>query len=139
LLSGPDGSGGADRPGDIGAQVEVLRGLGCDYVLLTTADEPGVNGFAATTEVVNTLYGPDGLADSQSWSRLPGNYHGSGCTMASALAGLLARGVDIRDAARRAQAFTWQALRASLAPGHGQRLPDRLYWADPQGNQEQKW
>jgi len=60
--------------------------------------------------------------------------------MASALAGLLARGVDIRAAAQRAQAFTWQALRAGLALGHGQRLPDRLFWAADHGvNQERKW
>ena len=133
------------------ALAEALRARGCDYVLLTTADEVGVqergagagsgaNEFVATGEVVNTLYGPDGLVEPCRWPRLPGTYHGSGCTMASALAGLLARGVDIRHAAREAQAFTWQALRASLSPGHGQRLPDRLFWAAGQGvNQERKW
>jgi len=130
LLPGVDGSD---------ALAQGLRERGSDFVLLTTADEPldglGNESFGSG-EVVNTLYGPDGLAEPQRWPRLPGSYHGSGCTMASALAGLLARGVDIRRAAREAQAFTWQALRASLSLGHGQRLPDRLFWASrPIGNQ----
>jgi hydroxymethylpyrimidine/phosphomethylpyrimidine kinase len=129
------------------ALAQGLRVRGCDYVLLTTADE-SVDALgdesAMAGEVVNTLYGPDGLVEHQRWPRLPGGYHGSGCTMASALAGLLARGVDIRRAAREAQAFTWQALRASLSVGHGQRLPDRLFWAQYQGvirggNQETIW
>jgi hydroxymethylpyrimidine/phosphomethylpyrimidine kinase len=61
------------------------------------------------------------------WRRLPGSYHGSGCTLASALAAQLAQGREVADAARAAQEFTWQALAAGFRSGGGQALPDRFF------------
>ena len=58
---------------------------GCRYVLLTGTHEPGA-------EVSNKLYGPGGLVREDRWQRLPGSYHGSGCTLASAIAAQLAKG-----------------------------------------------
>ena len=66
---------------------------------------------------------------ADTWQRLPGSYHGSGCTLASALAANLARGLDIGDAVYEAQDYTWQALAHAFRPGMGQYLPDRLFWA----------
>ena len=43
--------------------------------------------------------------------RLPGNYHGTGCTLSSALAAELAKGAAPRTAARRAIAFVQRAMR----------------------------
>ena len=45
------------------------------------------------------------------------SYHGSGCTLASALAALLAHGLAVREAVRDAQEYTWQALAGRLPPG----------------------
>src|SRR6476661_8285823 len=80
-------------------------------------------------DVVNTLYHRGGVLRADTWQRLPGSYHGSGCTLASALAANLARGLDIGDAVYEAQDYTWQALANAFRPGMGQYLPDRLFWA----------
>jgi len=61
------------------------------------------------------------------WQRLPGSYHGSGCTLASAIAALIARGLDVENAVQAAQHYTWQALAAGFRPGRGQHLPDRFF------------
>jgi hydroxymethylpyrimidine/phosphomethylpyrimidine kinase len=95
---------------------------GCEFVLITGTHEP-------TPQVVNTLYGKSGVVRSDSWQRLPGNYHGSGCTLASAIAAMLANGLDLPEAVREAQDYTWHTLQKAYRPGMGQFLPDRLFWA----------
>ena len=99
-----------------------LVAQGCEYVLITGTHE-------ATPKVVNTLYGKDGVLRSDEWLRLPGSYHGSGCTLASAIAAMLANGLDLQDAVREAQDYTWHTLKKAYRPGMGQWLPDRLFWA----------
>jgi hydroxymethylpyrimidine/phosphomethylpyrimidine kinase len=66
---------------------------------------------------------------TDSWPRLAGTYHGSGCTLASAIAAMLANGLDLTDAVREAQDYTWHTLQKAYRPGMGQHLPDRLFWA----------
>jgi hydroxymethylpyrimidine/phosphomethylpyrimidine kinase len=100
---------------------------GCEYVLVTGTHEN-------TTDVINTLYGKGGVVRTDSWPRLPGSYHGSGCTLASAIAAMLANGLALPEAVREAQEFTWQALRKAYRPGMGQFLPDRLFWAREEGD-----
>jgi hydroxymethylpyrimidine/phosphomethylpyrimidine kinase len=99
-----------------------LLAMGAEYVLITGTHEP-------TPQVVNTLYGAAGLVRSDAWERLPGSYHGSGCTLASAIAAMLANGLEISEAVREAQDYTYQALKRAYRPGMGQFLPDRLFWA----------
>ena len=41
----------------------------------------------------------------------------------------MARGLDISDAVREAQEYTWQSLKFGFRPGMGQFVPDRLFWA----------
>ena len=96
--------------------------MGCEYVLITGTHEN-------TPQVINTLYGQQGVIRSDSWERLPGSYHGSGCTLASAIAATLANGLDIPEAVREAQEYTWQTLNSGFRPGMGQHIPDRFFWA----------
>lgn len=96
--------------------------LGSEYVLITGTHEN-------TPKVINTLYGERGLLRSDNWPRLPGIYHGSGCTLASAIAALLANGLPVEEAVREAQEYTWEALKYGFRPGMGQHIPDRLFWA----------
>ncbi len=107
-----------------------LLDLGTEFVLITGTHEN-------TPEVVNTLYAREGVVRSDAWQRLPGSYHGSGCTLAAAIAATLANGLDIPEAVRDAQEYTWQALSAGYRPGMGQHIPDRLFWAreDEEGTQ----
>ena len=101
---------------------EKLIGLGCEYVLITGTHEN-------TPKVVNTLYGQEGVVRSDSWERLAGSYHGSGCTLAAAIAATLANGIELPQAVREAQEYTWQTLNAGFRPGMGQYIPDRFFWA----------
>jgi hydroxymethylpyrimidine/phosphomethylpyrimidine kinase len=96
--------------------------LGCEYVLITGTHE-------STPHVINTLFGEKGEVSADVWERLPGSFHGSGCTLASAIAALLASGLEMGEAVREAQEFTWHALAAGFRPGMGQHLPDRFFWA----------
>src|SRR5260221_7747602 len=101
---------------------ERLIGLGCEYVLITGTHEN-------TPQVVNTLYGSEGVLRSDSWGRLPETYHGSGCTLAAAIAATLANGLELPEGVREAQEYTWQTLNAGFRPGMGQYIPDRFFWA----------
>lgn len=103
-----------------------LLAHGCHYVLLTGTHDDSKHVF-------NHFYGKredEQLIESFQWQRLPNSYHGSGCTLASAIAALLALGMDPFTAVNEAQEYTWQALQNGYQPGKGQHFPNRFYWAD---------
>lgn len=95
---------------------------GSEYVLVTGTHEP-------TAEVENLLFGGHRLLDTYTWPRLPETYHGSGCTLASAIAGLLAQGHEPMTAIHQAQDYTWQTLEQAYRLGRGQMIPNRLFWS----------
>lgn len=101
---------------------ERLLGMGCEFVLITGTHERSI-------EVVNTLYGAKGLVKTYNWERLPGSYHGSGCTLTSAIAACIAHGLTMEEAILEAQEYTWQSLKNAFRPGMGQYIPDRMFWA----------
>ena len=100
--------------------VEAMLAAGCRYVLLTGTHAEG-------KDVVNKLYDASGVVREDRWPRLPGEYHGSGCTLASALAAALAKGLAMPEAVRDAQDYTWHALEAGFRPGAGQSIPQRFF------------
>jgi hydroxymethylpyrimidine/phosphomethylpyrimidine kinase len=104
-----------------------LIGAGCAHVLVTGTHEQGAR-------VINTLYGSHGPIRSDEWPRLPGSYHGSGCTLASAIAANLAWGQALPDAVRAAQEYTWNSLAQGFRPGMGQHVPNRLWRTAMQPN-----
>jgi hydroxymethylpyrimidine/phosphomethylpyrimidine kinase len=106
-----------------------LLGWGCDYVLITGTH---IN----TPQVTNTLYSQNGVVRSDTWERLPGSYHGSGCTLASAIAASLASGLSMSEAVKEAQQYTWHTLNRAYRPGMGQYIPDRLFWARETGKEK---
>ena len=120
-LADDDAEDGDGNP-DLAECARRILASGCEYVLITGTHEN-------TGEVVNTLYNNEGVVRSDSWPRLAGSYHGSGCTLASALAATIANGVDMQEAVRDAQEYTWQSLKLAFRPGMGQHIPDRLFWA----------
>lgn len=113
--------------GDDTRQAVELLALGCQALLITGTDQPAPG--SADDRVVHTLHTPDTSRQWQ-WPRLPGRYHGSGCTLASALAARLAAGERLVAACEQAQRYTWQSLRHGWQPGSGQALPRRL-WQQP--------
>ncbi|MBS4018580.1 MAG: hydroxymethylpyrimidine/phosphomethylpyrimidine kinase [Dechloromonas sp.] len=105
--------------------------MGAQYVLITGTHEN-------TPLVVNTLYNNQGVLRHDRWERLPGSYHGSGCTLASAIAGCIAGGASIEEAVRDAQDYTWQALDKGFRAGMGQFIPDRMFWAREDSEEQEK-
>jgi hydroxymethylpyrimidine/phosphomethylpyrimidine kinase len=103
------------------ACAHALLSTGCQYVYVTGT-------HTRTEKVINRLYGDNRELEQLDCERLPGSFHGSGCTLASALAAYLAHGLDVPGAVRKAQDFTWRSLVNALQPGHGQALPDRMHW-----------
>jgi hydroxymethylpyrimidine/phosphomethylpyrimidine kinase len=100
---------------------QALLRQGCRHVLVTGGHEGGGT-------VVNRWFSAAPMLDQHrawSWARLPGEFHGSGCTLAAAAAGLLAQGVPMQQALARAQDYTHGALAAAFAIAPGQRIPQR--------------
>jgi hydroxymethylpyrimidine/phosphomethylpyrimidine kinase len=117
-----------------GAQARALQARGCRHVLITGGHDDGA-------EVVNRWFGsgagtpdadtPDADApDAETprewrWPRLDGGFHGSGCTLASAIAGQLALGRPPARALALAQQYCNVALRDAYTIAPGQRIPLR--------------
>jgi hydroxymethylpyrimidine/phosphomethylpyrimidine kinase len=111
----------AVRGENLDEQAIALLDQGCEYVLLTGT-------HADTERVENVLYGDGKRLRTWLWERLPEIYHGSGCTLASACAANLAKGMDVSKAVAAAQAYTWGSLQAGRKIGRGQWIPNRFYW-----------
>lgn len=99
-------------------QAAMLLERGCQHVLLKGGHGPErhevLNRWISRTQHRNW-----------SWPRLPGEFHGSGCTLAAALSALLAQGRDIEQAIDAAQIYCQQTLTESYAIAAGQRIPSR--------------
>lgn len=93
---------------------------GCRAVLITGTHEQ-------TDAVVNTLHVKDHKPVEFNWERLPGVYHGSGCTLSSSIAAQLAQGETIVSAVENAQEYTWQTLKHAIKLGRQQLHPNRFY------------
>jgi len=104
------------------ACAQELLELGSEHILITGSHEN-------TPHVVNRLYTENRLLESYTWDRLPGSFHGTGCTLAAAITGLLAQGLPITTAVLEAQEFTWESLNNGYRIGMGQHIPNRLFWA----------
>lgn len=113
----PDGD--ADVPSIEHALAELLS-HGCEYVLLTGT---GMHQFT------NTLYNEEGQVRQDSWDRPPYQVLGVNDTLASAIAALLANGLEPPEAVREAQEYLYQASRFAFRPGMGGYFPDRFFWA----------
>lgn len=105
--------------GSEAANAAELLTSGCQAVLVTGT-------HAAGEAVINRLYSAEGTVLESSWPRLPGSYHGSGCTLASHITAQLAKGVPLQQSVEIGQHYTWQTLERADKPGRSQFLPRRL-------------
>ncbi|HEX9809055.1 MAG TPA: bifunctional hydroxymethylpyrimidine kinase/phosphomethylpyrimidine kinase [Alphaproteobacteria bacterium] len=102
---------------DVAAMTEAaraLRALGPAAVLVK-------GGHLAGETVTDVLAGPDGIEVMEA-PRIAGrNTHGTGCTLASAIATGLAQGLGLLEAVRRARAYLRKAIETApgLGAGHG--------------------
>jgi len=100
-----------------------LLETGCPWVLITGTHDPGA-------EVINRLYGQDGSRQEWAWLRLEGEFHGSGCTLASAIAARIVQGMDMENAVAQAQQYAWESLNQARRTGRCQLTPNRLFALD---------
>ena len=101
------------------AAADALLRLGARWALVTGGD-------AATEQVDNLLAGESG-STIQRWPRRVGQFHGTGCTLAAALATHLALGLDVPAASKAAQAYVDRSLAGATRPGAGQSIPNRQF------------
>jgi len=75
--------------------------------------------------VINRWFSSGGQRE-WTWPRIEGEFHGSGCTLASAIAARLAKGMSMEAAQDAAQHFTQHALSNAFSIAQGQQIPDRV-------------
>lgn len=91
---------------------------GCASVLAT-------GGHGTGLHIINTLY--NHAPEPMTWEleRVGGEYHGTGCTLAAAIAAGRAAGLSQRAAISQAQNYVNRAILHALEVGKGQPVPDR--------------
>lgn len=95
-----------------------LLALGLAACLVTDGEGEGET-------IVHELHQPSGVRYLENGPRLPGRFHGTGCTLASAIAAGLARGETLEQAIDHAAGFVRRAVDNAFQPGKGQWVPKR--------------
>ncbi len=104
----------AEDEAEMAAQARRLLALGPRAILLK-------GGHADGPESVDLLVDREGVHRLAAERVATRNTHGTGCTLSSALAAFMARGLSLHDAADGAKAYLTVALRAAdeVGVGHG--------------------
>ena len=79
----------------------------------------------------NVLASPESVIAHEKFERIEAVFAGAGDTLSAALAALLATGLDLKDASSEALTYLDRCLDEGFRPGMGQVVPDRLFWALP--------
>jgi len=95
-----------------------MDAVGADLLALGAAGVLLKGGHGKGREVVDRYYDASGVIEVRN-PRLPVEGHGSGCTLASAVAAGLARGKSPQSAVREAIAWVNKAFQRSWRPGRG--------------------
>jgi hydroxymethylpyrimidine/phosphomethylpyrimidine kinase len=84
----------------------------------------------------NVLASPQAVLASEKFERFEAIFSGAGDTLSASLAALVASGTDLAAAATEALGYLDRCLDAGFRPGMGNVVPDRLFWAQPEGESE---
>lgn len=123
-----------ERSHDLTASVcaRELIAWGAEFVVVTDA-EPG------SSQVTVALHDESGLVRSEAWPRIDmasTRLLGVSDTLSAALAGLLAQGLDVPEAFQEACQYTAAAALHAFHAGIGMAIPDRLFWAGDDDDDE---
>lgn len=99
---------------------ETILSTGLPYLLIT-----GTHLNENKKNILHYLFTPHQIINFRT-PRLKGEYHGSGCTLASAIAANIANKMDIKDAVNDALIFTEKSLHQAQALGKHQLFPNRI-------------
>lgn len=101
--------------------IQALLKQGAQSVLLKGGHEQG-------QMLRNRLYQQGQLVQTSQWPRLTGEFHGSGCSLASAIAAGLAHGLPLAIAVTRAEVWLHHTLQQADKPhAQGQSIPRRIH------------
>jgi hydroxymethylpyrimidine/phosphomethylpyrimidine kinase len=103
--------------------------MGVPYTLVTGIPLP-------EQFIDNVLATPQAVLGSEKFERFEALFSGAGDTLSAALAALVASGTDLAAAATEALGYLDRCLDAGFRPGMGNVVPDRLFWAQPEGEPE---
>jgi hydroxymethylpyrimidine/phosphomethylpyrimidine kinase len=100
-------------------EAAALGAVPCEHVLVTGGHGEG--------DIIVNRWLRDGV-EQRAWRmpRLPHSYHGSGCTLAAAIAARLALGDTVAQALEHAQDYCHQTLAHAFWIAPGQRIPRRI-------------
>jgi hydroxymethylpyrimidine/phosphomethylpyrimidine kinase len=103
--------------------------LGVPYTLVTgiTVNDQHIDNVLATPETV---------VGHEKFERIEAVFSGAGETLSAALAALIATGLDLSAAASEALHYLDRCLDEGFRPGMGKVIPDRLFWALPDTEDE---
>lgn len=106
---------------DLEQATQKLFAMGAQAVLVK-------GGHEDTPDFIrNALYIKGELISASQCPRLDGEYHGSGCSLASYIAGRLALGDDLKVAVHHAEVWLFGALTSAETPvPNGQKIPKRF-------------
>ena len=110
---------------DLDAAAKALLSTGARHVLITGGDEPGPTAaihWYSAGQAVRVFEQP----------RLPGSFHGAGCTLAASIAARLGVGESMEGALQGAQQYVHQTLLHARAVGQGRLVPRRILEARAQ-------
>jgi hydroxymethylpyrimidine/phosphomethylpyrimidine kinase len=98
-------------------QAQQLMAYGAKSVLIK-------GGHSLNANITNHWFHGD-QHSSWEWPRFSGAFHGSGCTLASAIAGQIACGKSMRQAVEMAQIYCQRSLEHAYSISSGQLIPER--------------
>ncbi|MDC0197233.1 hydroxymethylpyrimidine/phosphomethylpyrimidine kinase [Candidatus Thioglobus sp.] len=101
------------------SEQEAVKSLNCSWVLVTTSD-------SSENEIEHRLYNKSKLIRGFRYKKLPNKFHGSGCTLSSAISALLSKGIGVEDACNQGLSYTYQCLLTAKKLGKMQYHPNRI-------------
>ena len=104
---------------DVDSCAHALLDMGARNILITGGHEQG-------QAITNRLYDASGKVSEWQWPSIAGEFHGSGCTLASAIAAFTVQQLPMKLALRLAQAYTCDTLENAQKLGKGQLIPLRV-------------
>ena len=103
--------------------------LGVPYTLVTGIPLP--DQF-----IDNVLATPQAVLYSEKFEHFEAVFEGAGETLSAALCALLANGHDLQAATAEALTYLDHSLEAGFHPGMGHIVPDRVFWAQAESDEE---
>lgn len=89
-----------------------------------------VTGFNAADQFLEShLATPESVLATARYERFEATFTGAGDTLSAALASLLAAGADLQTSVAESLTYLDQCLDAGFQPGMGHAVPDRMFWA----------